>query len=531
MDLSLHDQSRSVPAPADSRTGDSKLSLLDSPNEDTCCAHETGTRMLSESPDAFPDLSKPLPQDDGTDSDCLSTSYNMSECFSAVEEDELKVCDCFGSSLPLLPHLPQDLISPRPDCFSKTYTRDTGKAQSPGPMASVSEDLMASSITELLFNHGSISEHSQSTLLTWPLSPQSETLERDTVIVPVSELFIFESDTQDYIQKPVAPQEIKCPECQPFSQTGVKKECGDSTYDSAGVVVPYHRDSMADDESGMIHATRLGPPTADTWDVGLVSGSDARQRKAEVTGLSPHLGRSDSPAEVWQDACQYLAGEDIKDQDVLDKRGHSAMQGGLSAAGDLSFLPGKTQVSLYNPQVSDCIGWSSEKPRRPPVERWSSVDSWASALSDWTEIITAAPEDITAAFTEIGAEIEALTQALAEVETPGPQTPEGIQSSQTESSQCPTYQHSTMGSATGASYDVTPTLSPRSMSTGSQGISQFDAYVTSLDMDIFTTNGTDPIILNIIEETDLVGQNAPAETLKIEVRFLSTYLCTKLVVV
>ncbi|XP_030004438.1 alpha-protein kinase 2 isoform X2 [Sphaeramia orbicularis] len=84
-----------------------------------------------------------------------------------------------------------------------------------------------------------------------------------------------------------------------------------------------------------------------------------------------------------------------------------------------SFSPGETLESGYSPEGSNTIGWDRDDSGRwgPPVERWSSVDSWATALSDWAEIISAPLEDITAAFTEIGAEIDALTQALAEVTT------------------------------------------------------------------------------------------------------------------
>lgn len=92
------------------------------------------------------------------------------------------------------------------------------------------------------------------------------------------------------------------------------------------------------------------------------------------------------------------------------------MEGGPGATSDTSSLPGDTKVSGYTPGEGDGIGQASGDIRGwgPPVERWSSVDSWASALSDWAVIIASPPEDFTAAFTEIGAEIDALTQALAE---------------------------------------------------------------------------------------------------------------------
>ncbi|XP_029025662.1 alpha-protein kinase 2 [Betta splendens] len=530
MDRSLlpkHSQTQTSPAPEDSRTGDSRLSLLDSPDEDMLCAHTTGTKVLSnvlKAPDAFHDVSKPH---NSTDSDCLkpsAMSCNMSVCPSTLEND-FRVCGCLGS-LHLLPHLTQNLVSLRPECFSEPYTGSTDTSHSPGATSFISEGLMESSITELLFNHSSSSEHSPPTLLTCPLSLQSE----GSLTGPVSELIIFESDTQGFIPKAsVAPQEIKCPEYQAVSQTAGEEAGGHSsknasTCDSPDAVTPHRHDSVKQrkpgDESGMSQYTGLGPPAVGACDVGLMLGSDASQRKAEVTGLSPHPGRSDSPSEVWQDACQYLSGEDVKDQDVLDKRVLAVTQGGLSATSDLTFHPGKTQVSVYNPEAGDWIGWPSEKTRRPPVERWSSVDSWASALSDWAEIISAAPEDVTAACTEIGAEIEALTQALAEADSPAgaeaavkaqSQTLEETQSGPTSSHRS-TDQRRSMGPAEGSeSYgaDVTPTLSPGSTSPVNQSIPPFDGYVEYLDTDIFLSNGAGAVILNIVEDTDLEAQNAP----------------------
>lgn len=652
MDLSLlckDDQTQSSAALPDSLTGDLDLSLLDSPKENMLCAYKTGTETVSDlsdptdaSTEPLSDVPKPLSQDNSTDSDCLkpsSSSCNLSECFSlysepALKEDDFRVHSCFGSSLPLLPHLSQELISPTSECFSEIDTKhDTGLSfsliqdnstpQPSGAMSSISEGLMESSITELLSSSSFSAELSQATFLIRPLSPQSERLESDTAIAPMSDLYIFESDTQDFIlSHSVAPQEIKCPEYQPLSQTGEKEAGGDSDThvlmcDSADGVTQYRYSStqertIVDIESDKTQHTGLRPPAVDACDVGLMLVNDVRQGKAEVTGLSPQPWRSNSPIEMWLDACQYLAGEDTKDQDVLDKTCQSVMQGGLSARSDLSFLPGETQVSVYNPEVSDWIGWSSEEARGPPVERWSSVDSWASALSDWTGIITAPPEDITAAFTEIGAEIDALTQALAEVNTPvdpetskkvqsqetavkaqsqtpmvvqdqppqaqniaessvlseqsclsscfeaaGPECqgrecsqsveslcdstptvqeekePEEIQSSQAECSLCSTFQHSPMGScdATVASFegygeDVTAvTLIPGSASSGNLDISHFAGYVESLDTDFFITNDEDPIILNITEDTDLEGQNAPAESLNKEVRLLLMEIC------
>ncbi|CAB1426504.1 unnamed protein product [Pleuronectes platessa] len=173
--------------------------------------------------------------------------------------------------------------------------------------------------------------------------------------------------------------------------------------------------AIVDYESDVGHHAGLRPPAADDCKASFMSVNDVRRWTAGVTGLTPEARRSGSPVELWLDACQYLAGEDT--EDVVDRKSHSVIQQGLTVTGDFSFLPGETQESDYNLEGSEVIGWSSEDTRGwgPPVKRWSSVDSWATALSDWTGIITASPDDITTAFTEIGAEIQALTQALAEV--------------------------------------------------------------------------------------------------------------------
>lgn len=622
----------------DSQTGDLDLS----PRENKLSAYKTGTETVSDlsaltdaSTEPLSNVSKSLSQEKSTDSDCLkpsSSSYNMPECFSlysesVLKDDDFSVPGCSGSPLPLLPHLSHDLIPPTSECFSEIYTkhesalsfsliRDNSKPHPCGPMASISEGLMEPSITKLLSNHSFSSEHSQAILLIQPLSPQSDSSKSDTATAPVSDLYIFESDTQDFILNPnVASQEIKCPEYQQLSQTVAKDKGGDFDTrvlmcDSTDVVTQYHHSStqeqtMMDGGSDDIQHTGLRPPAVDACKVDLMLVNDATQGKAEGNGLSPQPWRSGSPTEMWQDACQYLAGDDVKDRDVLDKTGHSVIQGGLSTTTDLSFLPGETQVSVYNHEVSDWIGWSGDERRRPPFERWSSVDSWASALSDWTGIITAPPEDITAAFTEIGAEIDALTRKLAEVNAPvdpeiskevhsqettakaqlqstmvvqdhpleaqntsdssvlteqsclslcfeaaapecqgregsksvgpscditltteGQKESENTQSSQTESCLCPTHQQSPMGSSDtmeasseGYGVDLTAvTLNPGSTSLDNLHISHFDGYVESLDTDIFVINEEDPIILNIIEDTDLEGQNSPVASLNEKVR-------------
>ncbi|XP_067339235.1 alpha-protein kinase 2 [Channa argus] len=430
MDLSLlcrDDEKQSSPVLRRHRqTGDVDVSLSNSLEENKPSVSKNETWTPSGHSGCADNSTEPL--------------SNISESFSHYSEpalkDDFSVHDYFGSSHLQLSH---GLTSPPSECFSEIHTQcesglsfsliqDIGIPQPSGAISSNSEDLMESSTTQLLSSHGYSSEHSQATFLVRSLSPQSDSLESDAAIAPVSDLYIFESETQDFILSPkVAPQEIKCPECQPLSQTGEKEADGDCdthvlTCDSADVATHCHCSSthkltMVDDESDVIKHMGLRTPVTDACEAHLMPVNDSRQRKAEDTCSTLQLWQSDSPTELWLDACQYLAGEDTEDRDALDKTGYSVAPGGHLAISDLSFLPGQTQVSGHNPEGSEGIGWSSTRNWGPPVERWSSVDSWASALSDWTGIITGPSEDITAAFTEIGAEIDALTQALVEVNT------------------------------------------------------------------------------------------------------------------
>lgn len=646
--LSTDDQTQSPPALTDRPTGDlDTVSLRHSPTENMLSAYETGAETASDLSDpadkstkTLSTVSKRLSQEKSTASDCLKpllSSYNVAECLSlcsdpATKDDDFRVCSYFGLPepvLPLLPHLSHDLISPLSESFSEFYikeepaiplslSQENSTSQPFGAMPPTSEGLKELSVTEPLSSRGFSSEHSQAIYLLRSLSDQSDSLEGDKAIAPVSDLYIFESETQDFIVSPnIDPQEIKCPEYQPLSQTGGGKADPDGDThvlmcDSEKVVTQYHHGSSeertsVDNESDLSHHARSGPrpPAVDACEEGLVSVNDARQGKAEATDLTAQPRRSDSPVELWLDACQYLAGEDTEDMDVLDKTGHSVTQGGLMATSDWSFPPGETQVSGYNPDGSERIGWSGDdtRGRRPPVERWSSEDSWASALSDWTGIIASPPEDFTAAFTEIGAEIDALTQALAEVNTHidtetsregkgqepavqvqsqppmgvrdrplepqnipespvlsgqsclslcleaagpelrdregsqsveslcdstpstrGEKEPEEIPSSQAERCPCPTHQRSSMGSsgaivASPGGYGLD--VITGSTSSAELDLSHFGRYVESFETDIFISNKEDPIILNIIEDTDLEGQNAAAELIIEEVRRLT----------
>ncbi|XP_069566833.1 alpha-protein kinase 2 isoform X1 [Brachyistius frenatus] len=611
MDLSLlctDEQRRSPPALTDGQTADLDSALpLHSPTVNTLCAHEPGTEMASDLSDTTDkstlNVSKCLFQEKSSISDSStssSSSCNVSQCFPLCsepppkEDDDLRVHCCLGSSQPILhrlPHLSHDLFSAQSETLGFYFKQEPESFQA---VSSTSEGSMEPSVTELVSGHNSNCERSRAPALSRSSLPQSDSSDSDTLVEPLSDLYIFESDTQSFIlSSTVDLAEIKCPEYQPLSQTdtGEANHACDTQVlmcDSADIVTKCHHvtseeRAIQNDESATSQPTGLRPPAADAWEVGSMSVNDVRQGKAEVTGLTPQLQRSNSPNDLWLDACQYLAGEGTNGRDVLNKTSPSVMQGGLSATSDLSFLPGETRGSDYSPDGSEGIGWSGDDTRGwgPPVERWSSVDSWASALSDWAEIIAAPPKDITAAFAEIGAEIDALTQALAEVNThietskEGPETaaqgqsqpPMGVQDqllkaqslpessihsgrsylcleaegpelcdregSQSVESLCdstpatqggkepeefpsrqaacstrPTPQHSSMGSrgATVASpggYRVDVMPGSTSSSVAHLDLSQFGGYVKSLDSDIFISNEEDPIILNIVEDTDL----------------------------
>ncbi|XP_028273780.1 alpha-protein kinase 2 isoform X2 [Parambassis ranga] len=485
MDLSVlfTDEIRPAAALTDGQTGDLESLLLSS----TVNTHESEAETVS-----YP--SEP------TDKYTL----NISTCLSqetSTDSDRCKMSRCLGSSAPALP-----VFSSQSKTF---YIQQKAPAECP----------MEPSSSEASFT----SEHSQVVSLLRPLSPQSDSLDSDAAVAPLSDLNIFEYDTQDFILKPdLDPYEIKSPEWEPLLETGVEK----TNYDFDTQVLPcesedivtqcHHSSSEEINESDMSQHTQLRPPAADAWAVSLMV---IKEVSSEDISLTPQLQGSESPVDLWLDACQYLSGE--------------------------------TQVSDNNPEDSEGIGWYSSDTRGwgQPVERWPSVDSWASALSDWTGILAAPPEDITAAFTEAGAEIDALTQALAEVTHRGPhlesteQLLMGVQDHLIKAQSPPDSSlhsgHSCLSlclDAAGPDREASQRLksvcdpmlttqgelsSIPQHSTGATVASpgrqdtcpeldlfQFGGCVESLETDFSISNEEEPIILKIIEDSDL---NSPAE--------------------
>lgn len=368
-----------------------------------------GAEISKKSCETLSDITRSIRQEDTTGLDGLKPSVRLSL------DNESRVCSYFGSSeavLPLFPQLPNDLTPPIYVSDFKESILSFSLVQGSGPpqtsITSVSVEKMSDpepfSSCSITSDHWGVAASSR------PSSRQSDGTDKDPASAPVADLYIFERETQDFILCPnVAQEEFKGPSCDSHVVTCAcehmaERRCCHSR--QGGV--------MLDRESDVSQSETLIPHAGDACEAAR-SVNDAQQGEAEVTHLSPQMRCCDNSVELWLDACQYLAGD--APGDVLHKAGHSVMREVPVLADHLDFPTADPPVSGYSPDGRVGIGCSDDDTvgRGPPVERWSSVDSWASALSDWTGIIEALPEDLTAAFTEIGAEIDALTQALAEV--------------------------------------------------------------------------------------------------------------------
>ncbi|XP_067279729.1 alpha-protein kinase 2 isoform X2 [Pseudorasbora parva] len=98
-------------------------------------------------------------------------------------------------------------------------------------------------------------------------------------------------------------------------------------------------------------------------------------------------------SELWLDAYQFLAGEEDEGA-IFDKRGRSCSPSPLMAHPDNTKASG-TKASDCPRRENITIDHHAEdwELRFPPVERWSSSDSWASAFSDWFQAVNTSPED------------------------------------------------------------------------------------------------------------------------------------------
>lgn len=442
-------------------------------------------------------------------------------------------------------------------------------------------------------------DHSQVTSSRGSLSKHTDTLEGEIDTTLVSDLYIFESEPLNFILSPdpLDPGKITCPEYQQLLQLSgntalPERDPHTVTCDTDNLVSQCglgssHPRIMSHCESDVRQQKKQRSSLENLCVEGMMSVSDAGQRTAEVTAVSnPTLSHRNSPVELWLDACQYLAVEDVENKDILDTTGPTVTQGPPSQTSDLPFPERQMQVSDYNNYGNDGIGWSESDTLAwgPPVERWSSVDSWSSALSDWSGIFTALPEDLTAAFTEIGAEIDALRLALVEGNTQNDtdisqkpqaethqQAPMGVQDQPLKtqklpetpilsgqsyltlcrvpsgpdlqdlgtSSLCPlssSAQQENQSSQSELSKRPAASVLPRvtsldnaihnSTSTSDMELFNFDGEVESKGLDNFITPNQDPVILRIVEDTDCYV--LPGKT-KVEVRtcLLSSFFLFK----
>ncbi|XP_026090187.1 uncharacterized protein LOC113063937 isoform X1 [Carassius auratus] len=112
----------------------------------------------------------------------------------------------------------------------------------------------------------------------------------------------------------------------------------------------------------------------------------------EIDGASLKLTRTERDVEarsdLWLDARQFLAGEEDEGA-IFDKWGRSCSPSPPMAH------PGNTKASDNSRRENISIDCHTEdwELRIPPVERRSSSDSWASALSDWFQAVNTYSED------------------------------------------------------------------------------------------------------------------------------------------
>lgn len=119
-----------------------------------------------------------------------------------------------------------------------------------------------------------------------------------------------------------------------------------------------------------------------------VTNGDLGKRSEEIEGAClKFTGRErdvEAGSELWLDAFQFLAGEEDEGA-IFDKCSPSP----------LTTHPDNTKAADHTRRENISIDHHPEdwELRFPPVERWSSSDSWASALSDWFQAVNTYPED------------------------------------------------------------------------------------------------------------------------------------------
>ncbi|XP_016126709.1 uncharacterized protein [Sinocyclocheilus grahami] len=123
-----------------------------------------------------------------------------------------------------------------------------------------------------------------------------------------------------------------------------------------------------------------------------VTNRDLDNCSEEIDGACLKFTRTECDveacSELWLDARQFLAGEEDEGA-IFDKLGRSCSPSPPVAH------PDNTKASDYSRRENISIDHQTEdwELRFPPVERRSSSDSWASALSDWFQAVSTYSED------------------------------------------------------------------------------------------------------------------------------------------
>ncbi|KAL7854025.1 hypothetical protein AOLI_G00208690 [Acnodon oligacanthus] len=111
-----------------------------------------------------------------------------------------------------------------------------------------------------------------------------------------------------------------------------------------------------------------------------ICSTPAAVQESSCRGMEDDLSN-----ELWMDACQFLTIEEDKES-IYDEWGHSP------APSPQRVSPNNTK-SLDSSQCRRAVIGQLGDWELPPVERWSSSDSWASALSDWFQSVSVFAED------------------------------------------------------------------------------------------------------------------------------------------
>lgn len=92
---------------------------------------------------------------------------------------------------------------------------------------------------------------------------------------------------------------------------------------------------------------------------------------------------TDEPShELWVDACAFLPTEMVAEV-IFDECGYCPVSDPLAATLDNTEPSGSPQK----------LRSTSSHLELPPIKRWSSSDSWASALSDWIQSVSVHSEN------------------------------------------------------------------------------------------------------------------------------------------